>query len=373
MKKKMYNYLMIYLYKGDNLEKIPKVTSKPNIVYLDPPYGTKNNNLIYKDGKIMDEWLKFFIVRLKEIKKIIQPNSVIYTSIGHEEVANAKNALDLIFGRKAFVSLMPRMTINVAKTTKTISRINDFLLVYKTGRVEFEGLAIDTASYRLEDEFVKERGKYQLRRLDYNTFKYSGVQDTKIVFNDIEYFPGSKQSFSERKEVALSKDWCWLWSDARIKFAIENGYIINKNGFLYKKTYTKSSIIGSKKQGFEVKNYARTKPITSLHYSSQIFSNNSPKTEIEKLFSYPKSDVLINDLFIRPKFKKKIILDPFAGTGTSGIVAHQLGIEAHLIQIEEEVSSNSEIYIKHGIKNIFNLTKKILLKKVGKDLVVYED
>lgn len=365
---------MIKLYKGDNLKimnKLFELGNKYNIIYLDPPYNTKNNKLIYHDKfeEKNSSWYSFFNERIKIIKKILDNNSVIYVSIGHEELANAKKILDNAFSKNGFVAIMPRITNKVSKTTKTISRINDFLLIYKRGDVLFRGIEINTDSYKYTDQHVKKRGKYQLRRLDYKNFSYSKSLDFEIKFDLNYYYPNDKKSFQYRNKNHEEKDWCWLWSKKRVDFAIDNDFLEEKKGKLYKKTYTKCNII--KKGGvYSLEYLKRTKPFTSLELTDKKYSNTHAKTDIEKMFSYPKSENLIKFLFDLPLFDKKNILDPFAGSGTSAIVSSKSKFNCDLIQISESTRKSSLPYAR-GYKNIFELTKAIL-KKWNVEVKIYE-
>ncbi|WP_342268475.1 DNA methyltransferase [Spiroplasma endosymbiont of Aspidapion aeneum] len=358
--------IVIRLYKGDNLDIIPTIKEKPNIVYLDPPYNTKNSKLIYHDVfNNPNEWKEGFEKRVIEIKKIIQYKSVIYVSIGIEELGNAKVVMDNVFGINSCVAVMPRRTCSTAKTTNRISKINDFVLVYVTGNIAFQKKAIDKSVYKLKDEHFEKRGFYHLRRLDYKDFLYSASSDFGIDYKGVTYYPsGDIQSWRDRKERHFLKDWCWLWSANKINFAIENDFIVFKNNRVYKKTYTNCKIDSECKSNYKIVYEDRSQPISSIDLLDKRFvGENSTKTETDSLFAYRKSNKLIKFLFELPILEHKVVLDPYAGSGVSAIISNELGIDCILIQKSEKIKENKGRSENFNYEDIFDITKAILKER----------
>lgn len=362
---------MIKLYKGDNAEILANKINNDtfNIVYLDPPYNTHNGNMSYTDNQ--KDWKGFFKKRLVLIKKLLEKDAVIFTSIGNEELANAKLVLDEIFGKNSFVAIMPRLTNKVSKTTQLISRINDFVIINKVGKVVFNGKKINFASsYKLKDEHFSKRGFYQLRRLDYNDFKYSKRMDFPVFFQNKSYYPDNFGSFRLRKQNFKQNDWCWLWSEAKINFAIKADYLEVKNGKLCKKTYTKCEIFKNK-NAYSLKYKERTQPYSSLDLTHLSYINYNREAFEDSDFTYPKNSSLIKFLFELPRFSNKKILDPFAGTGVSGVIANKMGAKCTLIQLSEKTKSKSNLNF-NGFKDIFDLTKDNLQKEQIINLEIHE-
>ena len=363
-----------FLYKGDNKEVLKKKEIKPNLIYMDPPYNTWNETLTYYDKDTSSNWRKNFENLIKEIKKQAEINSTYFISIGTEELANVILTLEKILGKKSIIAIMPRRTHSGHKTSKTISLQHDFVVVAKTGVVNFNGVELDTKSYKNKDKHFKERGLYQLRRVDYKDFKWSESLDCEIKLRDNVFYPGgvSKNKWIQRKKNHSLKDWAWIWSKEKIKFAYENDFLIVKDGKLYKKTYTKALIKRIEKGKYEIEILKRTKNMDSLHLTQKEYSLKKSKTKPESLFDYPKSDKLITDLISLPKNKKKIILDPFGGTGTTAISAWEINAdEVHIIQRSEKTIENSQAH-KDGFKDVYDLTKanieqrtKIKIKEIN--------
>jgi adenine-specific DNA-methyltransferase len=106
---------------GDNLKSLksllPNYSGKIKCIYIDPPYNTGNESWIYSDnvnspmlqewlGKMVDKedltrhdkWLCMMLPRLKLLKELLSEDGVLYVSIGDDEVASLTLLLDEVFG-----------------------------------------------------------------------------------------------------------------------------------------------------------------------------------------------------------------------------------------------------------------------------------
>ncbi len=350
----------IYLHKGDNNQVLKKTDQiNPNIIYMDPPYNTWNSSLLYSDSTPSSDWQNNFEILIRNLKTISQKNCTFFISIGVEELANVIHTVKKILGRKSIISVMPRRTHSGHKTSKTILLQHDFVVVAKKGNVEFNGIDFNLDAYKLTDEYVDDRGKYQKRRLDYKTFKWSKSLDYKIKFENKIFYPGgvTNEGWKERKENHTSRDWCWLWSEKRVEFAIKEGFLIFDGKYVYKKTYTKAQISKDENGCYYVENMKRTKKVDSLNFVDNAYALKKSRTNPEMLFDYPKSDELVEDLLSLPKVNEMIVLDPFGGTGTTAIASNKLNAkEVHIIQMSEKPLKNSPAE-KAGYKDIYELTK----------------
>ena len=109
-----YNFLL----EGDNLHSLKLLEKthkgKIDVIYIDPPYNTKNKDFIYDDCKIGDDdgfrhskWLSFMAERLAIAKKLLTDRGVVFISIDDNEQAALKMLCDEIFGEYSFVALIP--------------------------------------------------------------------------------------------------------------------------------------------------------------------------------------------------------------------------------------------------------------------------
>ncbi|WP_236640045.1 site-specific DNA-methyltransferase [Helicobacter pylori] len=345
------------LIKGDNLDalKILKqsYSEKIKMIYIDPPYNTKNENFIYGDdfsqsneeilktldyskekldyiknlfgSKCHSGWLSFMYPRLLLAKDLLKQDGVIFISIDDNECAQLKLLCDEIFGEGNFVAEMPRLTKKAGKSTNQIAKNHDYVLCYQKNSINFKQIDIDENDYPLKDEFYNERGGYKLNQnLDYNSLQYNKKMDYEIVIGNEKFYAGGLETYTERQKGNFGTiDWVWRWSKAKFDFGLANGFIEVKNNRIYTKTYTKAKISDSKP--YKIEYFNRTKNISSIEFLDNKYSNDMSNKKLQSIFNvknifdYSKPVELISFLIDQTTEKGDIILDFFAG---SGITAH---------------------------------------------------
>lgn len=343
------------LIKGDNLDalKILKqsYSEKIKMIYIDPPYNTKNDSFIYSDdfsqsneeilktldyskekldyitnlfgSKCHSGWLSFMYPRLLLAKDLLKQDGVIFISIDDNECAQLKLLCDEIFGEGNFVAEMPRLTKKAGKSTNQIAKNHDYVLCYQKNSINFKQIDIDENDYPLKDEFYNERGGYKLNQnLDYNSLQYNKKMDYEIVISNEKFYAGGLETYTERQKGNFGTiDWVWRWSKAKFDFGLANGFIEVKNNRIYTKTYTKAKISDSKP--YKIEYFNRTKNISSIEFLDNKYSNDISNKKLQSIFNvknifdYSKPVELISFLIDQTTEKGDIILDFFAGSGTT--------------------------------------------------------
>ncbi|WP_120914914.1 site-specific DNA-methyltransferase [Helicobacter pylori] len=343
------------LIKGDNLDalKILKqsYSEKIKMIYIDPPYNTKNDNFIYGDdfsqsneevlkqldyskekldyiknlfgSKCHSRWLSFMYPRLLLAKDLLKQDGVIFISIDDNEAAQLKLLCDEIFGEGNFVAEMPRLTKKAGKSTNQIAKNHDYVLCYQKNSINFKQIDINENDYSLKDEFYNERGGYKLNQnLDYNSLQYNKKMDYEIVIGNEKFYAGGLETYTERQKGNFGTiDWVWRWSKAKFDFGLANGFVEVKNNRIYTKTYTKAKISDSKP--YKIEYFNRTKNISSIEFLDNKYSNDMSNKKLQSIFNvknifdYSKPVELINFLIEQTTEKGDIILDFFAGSGTT--------------------------------------------------------
>ncbi|GAA9060444.1 site-specific DNA-methyltransferase [Helicobacter pylori] len=343
------------LIKGDNLDALKilrqSYSEKIKMIYIDPPYNTKNENFIYSDdfsqsneeilktldyskekldyitnlfgSKCHSGWLSFMYPRLLLAKDLLKQDGVIFISIDDNECAQLKLLCDEIFGEGNFVAEMPRLTKKAGKSTNQIAKNHDYVLCYQKNSINFKQIDIDESDYPLKDEFCNERGGYKLNQnLDYNSLQYNKKMDYEIVISNEKFYAGGLETYTERQKGNFGTiDWVWRWSKAKFDFGLANGFIEVKNNRIYTKTYTKAKISDSKP--YKIEYFNRTKNISSIEFLDNKYSNDMSNKKLQSIFNiknifdYSKPVELISFLIDQTTEKGDIILDFFAGSGTT--------------------------------------------------------
>ncbi len=343
------------LIKGDNLDALKilrqSYSEKIKMIYIDPPYNTKNDSFIYSDdfsqsneeilktldyskekldyiknlfgSKCHSGWLSFMYPRLLLAKDLLKQDGVIFISIDDNEAAQLKLLCDEIFGEGNFVAEMPRLTKKAGKSTNQIAKNHDYVLCYQKNSINFKQIDIDESDYPLKDEFYNERGGYKLNQnLDYNSLQYNKKMDYEIVISNEKFYAGGLETYTERQKGNFGTiDWVWRWSKAKFDFGLANGFVEVKNNRIYTKTYTKAKISDSKP--YKIEYFNRTKNISSIEFLDNKYSNDMSNKKLQSIFNvknifdYSKPVELISFLIDQTTEKGDIILDFFAGSGTT--------------------------------------------------------
>ena len=236
---------------GDNLialkALLPQYAGKIKCIYIDPPYNTGNEGWVYNDNVNSpmikewlgnqvgsddltrhDKWLCMMTPRMQLLRDLLSNDGAIFISIDDNALSYLRNICDEIFGEHNFVAALPRITKKAGKTTGSIAKNNDYVVVYKRDEnLELADIEIDDDSYELEDEYVETRGKYKLTQtLDYGSIQYSPSLDYEIEIDGHVFRPGgaSLKEMEERQIRNPKSDWCWRWSPKLYEFGLENGF-----------------------------------------------------------------------------------------------------------------------------------------------------
>jgi adenine-specific DNA-methyltransferase len=203
--------------------------------------------------------------------------------------------------------------------------------------------------YKLTDEFVNQRGRYYITQLNKNSLQYSDGLNYPITGPDgIDIWPGG--GFED-------KVWIWRWSKEKVEWGSRNGFIVFKKTTEGKyKVYTKSYEYVDNDGNFIVRN----NPYSSLEFITKEYANFNATPELEKIFdgrkvfSFPKSVLFIVEILKMINTKSTLILDFFAGSGTT---AHAV------INLNREDGGNRK-YILVEMGDHFNTVLKPRIEKV---------
>ncbi|MCL6259541.1 site-specific DNA-methyltransferase [Aquiflexum sp. TKW24L] len=312
-----------FLIEGDNFHSLTVLhqthQGKIDLIYIDPPYNTgKENEFLYNDryvdisdGYRHSKWLSFMWKRLDLAKGLLKSTGAIFISIDDNEIAQLKLLCQEIFGEENFVAQFVRK--NKAGSGHDSGQVAvefDYMLCFAKNKAElkFAKEKLDVESdkkYRLSDSQVDHRGKYYLRDLDYRG-SYSESMDYVVTAPDgTEMLSGGR----------FGKPNTWRWNQDKLKWGIENDFIV------FKKTNKQWKVYIKQYQFVDNLNRRRER---QLPYRALIqFLNSEGSQELnevvsQSIFKFPKPIGLIRfciDLF---QSKDITVLDFFAGSGTTG-------------------------------------------------------
>lgn len=345
-----YNFLL----EGDNLHSMHLLekthVGKVDIIYIDPPYNTgaksadSNGSFIYNDS-IVDhsdryrhsKWLSFMNSRLQIARKLLSSKGVIFISIGKEEVAQLKLLCDEIFGEENCLGQIVRRSKTTSFRGNYFALRVDYILCYSSGREapdKFMDL-VDPKKYtKIEKhgsrkgEMYKDDTAFYLSTLETrpNQRYYIECPDGELVIPPGKSFPINCVDGS--KALPEPNDGVWRWELSQ--------YLSKKDFLVFKKTKRSPLLTSSGEK-------AKWNIYTKSYYLDKVQNGNIPTelfleqinrkgtAELKKLdikFTFPKPSSLIKYLIeITNKDKNILILDFFAGSGTTGHAVAQLNQE----------------------------------------------
>lgn len=386
---------------GDNLEVLKLLQSSYlnsiKMIYIDPPYNT-GNDFVYTDdfadgiahykevtgqatksnpetaGRYHTNWLNMMYPRLKLARNLLTDDGVIFISIDDNEQANLKKLCDEVFGEDNFVAEFPRVTKKGGKSTATYAKNHDYIVVYLKNSYEssITGIQHLDEGFKYKDQYFEQRGAYKLNQtLDYNTLQYNKTMDYPLEINGETFVPGGSVEEQKKRHAGIhgKHDWVWRWSKSLFDFGYKNDWIVvSKTGRIYTKTYANASIEKNINGDYYVEYKNRTKPVSTLDFVENKYSNDNSNKEITALmgtalFDYVKPSILIKQIMSTCTKRDSIILDFFSGSATTAHAVMQLNAEDGgnrkfiCVQLPEKTDEQSEAY-KAGYKTICEIGKE---------------
>ncbi|EIZ1282669.1 site-specific DNA-methyltransferase [Vibrio vulnificus] len=314
---------------GDNLLALKALeqeyAGKVKCVFIDPPYNTGSAFEHYDDGIEHSIWLTLMRDRLEIIRNLLSDDGSLWITVDDNEAHYLKVMCDEIFGRPNFIanaiwekSDSPRMD------AQFFSSRHDHLLVYAKNLDE-------TKWNRLSSEVPKHYNKVdeQGRRYYLKPLRAMGGQGDSREARPTLYYPIVAPDGTEVWPVRQDgTDGAWRWTSSKVEAESERIEWINgKNGW-----------------SVNYRIYAEdnpTRPVETIWFNADVGSNRSSKAEVKKLtpkqkpFGTPKPEKLLERIIHIASQPGDIILDSFAGSGTTGAVAHKMGRRWIMVELGE--------------------------------------
>ncbi|EMH3046199.1 site-specific DNA-methyltransferase [Campylobacter jejuni] len=377
--------------KGDNLHALKLLKSayyeKIKMIYIDPPYNTKNDKFIYNDDFVKEHkkllievglleiteegeeirseilnffintrgdrshsaWLGFMLSRLKLARDLLREDGVIFISIDDNEQANLKILCDEIFGEENFLHCLSVVDkLNGNDNSSGMIETNEYCLLYAKNIDYFDiGVLpiddennewkIDEKGWWKEGGGLKATGEESNRENRPNLFFPIYINEKNLTFSLVK----SEEFSYKLLPITNKEEKRWYWNKEK--------FIIEKDDVIIKKTKDGYSLY--KKQRPSLGDLPSKRGKTTFYHPS--YSTDNSDKEIKKLFyglkvfTYSKSKNLIKDfIYLANTNQNDIILDFFAGSGTTAQAVMELNAEDNgnrkfiLVQLDEKIDEN---------------------------------
>ena len=329
---------------GDNLHALksllPVYAGKVDCIFIDPPYNTGNEGWSYNDrvnAPMINEWLKdnpigiedglrhdkwcaMMWPRLKLLHELLSETGVIFICIDDNELERLKTLTTDIFGEENHLATFVWETKRAARGVPPLSMVmanHEYILCFAKTEFRFKGLERDETEFSNPDN--DPRGLWRSESI-----RATGAQDN--WFDIIE--PKTSNKYSGN----------WAFSKNRIEEMIKENLIIfprKTDGTPRQKKFIDSYLNETKALTTHLGWYSTENSTKDL---MSIFNGN-------KVFNFPKPLELVEFFINQATNEKSIILDSFAGSGTTAHAVLKANKEDGgnrkfiLVEMEEDIAS----------------------------------
>ena len=395
---KPYNFLL----EGDNLHSLYLLEKthqgKIDVIYIDPPYNTGNDDFIYDDNYIdksdlfaHSKWLSFMNERLKLARALLSDDGFIMISIDDNEIAQLKLLCDEIFDENNLISIHHVQVRYAQKSLadgKPVKPVVEYILIYAKNS---DKLVLNLP----EEDYTDEKFAYEIRELSTGEI---------IKYNDglelIVFKPG--QWCIEKKEPSLKRlKETWISGTIYTKMSygqvvrkyLEPRYNIDGTGCLYKvigrgddglgyRYYVGPQKIGATRckmySGMPIDRVEDVKsgkakrkvPLSNFYNYAADFGNIVNEGGIAFNSGKKPIKMLKNLISYFPRKNNVTILDFFAGSGSTAEAVMELNQEDEGSR-RFILCTNNELTLKNQI-NYF-IIKELVGKKPPKNTIAYTE
>jgi adenine-specific DNA-methyltransferase len=404
------------LIEGENLEVLRVLQKsyygKVKMIYIDPPYNTGNDSFVYPDdysetldeyqkrtgeknaaghlnkqslwkknskesGQYHSAWLSMMYPRLYLARNLLRDDGVIFISIDDNEVANLKLLCDEVFGAENFVAqLAVQLNPRGRHLDKFVAKTHESILVFVKDEINIDAINGLEKEGRMVDEYKRTDAKGQFRPL--------GLRNRNQAFNPITrrklYYPlyvnpengsvsltnGNSYTIEVWPDAPDGTKTCWTWGTDKV----------SKESFLLFAEQTSDEWrIFRKDYLFDEDGELAKTLAKSLWTDSEITNDYGRKAVKDLLGSavmdFPKSPELLTKIIQMGANKESLILDFFAGSGTTAQAVMELNLEdggnrqCICVQMPEVLEESSEAY-KAGYRSIADITRARINKVIAK-------
>jgi DNA modification methylase len=335
------------LVQGDNLEALkallPYYGGQVKCIYIDPPYNTGNEGWVYNDnvsspemrawlGQVVgkeaedlsrhDKWLCMMYPRLRLLRDFLRDDGVVAVSISDVAVQLLKMLMNEIYGERNFIAEVIVETNVRGQTYKAIARTHEYLLIYgRSDAVDLAEISDANRAFPYKDS----RGGYELWELRNRNPRFNRSNRPNLFFplyadpvafeKDHHHLTIVRTSDSQLEIFPIDSDGtdgCWRWSQELIKKKsldsrapdLVGRMVRGGKWTVYQRARKNTKSAKSIFKGSEYLNEAGTTLLTSMGLRGR--------------FDHPKPLGLIRTIAELTTEDGDLIMDSFAGSGTTG-------------------------------------------------------
>ena len=310
---------------GDNLLALKALeqeyAGKVKCVFIDPPYNTGSAFTHYDDGVEHSIWLSLMRDRLEIIRRLLAEDGSLWITIDDNEAHYLKVLCDEVFGRSNFITSVVWQKIYTTKNTaKHFSGMHDYILVYgknaeKWQRNDLPRTSKQDDAYKNPDN--DHRGPWKATPIQARNYYSKGLYSMESPSGRVIEGPpkGTYWRISEDKFLGMQADNRIWWGEKGDNAPAQKRFLTEVQGGVVPSTWWSHDEAG---HNAEAKNELR-----------------AVSADADEMFITPKPERLIKRILEVASKPGDLVLDSFAGSGTTGAVAHKMGRRWIMIELGE--------------------------------------
>lgn len=406
---------------GDNLEVLKLLqksyNKKVKMIYIDPPYNT-GQDFVYKDdfkdniknykaitgqldeegknitnnpetsGRYHTDWLNMMYPRLKLARNLLSDDGVVFISLDDNEIANLRKICDELFGEENFVTqLVWEKKKKGTFLSNTITSVKEYVFVYAKYKYQFSGLIGEINSSQETYPCVNASNKREVRRIPpgiaskYREKNHFLPKGSTISVSTMDLVLHSNLVIKDgvlAEELVIEGNW-------RYRQDLMEEYALNKELYITQDLYLRRIVNEPREKtlkdllprvGEDEESTHKSLDINNL-FADGWGSNEDGEEELRQLLEakglmdFPKPRKLIEKLCVSIRDTDAIVLDFFAGAGTTAhAVMHLNSLDKGnrkfiMVQLPESCDEKTEAY-KTGYKTIAEISKERIRRSAAK-------
>jgi len=319
------------LIRGDNLLALKALEAefagKVKCVFIDPPYNTGSAFTHYDDGLEHSIWLGLMRDRLEIIRRLLADDGSLWITIDDNEAHYLKVLCDEVFGRSNFVAnVVWQKTLTRRNDARALSNAHDHVLVYAKSLDKFLINKLDSSD--------KQRATYQNRdkdpRGDWLAVPFHAPNIRPNLTYEIVTPSG--------RSLWPPKGRCWSTTKERFDVLVADNRIyfgLDGNGMAQRKKFWSES--ENKMVPWTWWGYEEAGDNREANREAKAISELSG---IDQKFDTPKPEKLLKLIVEIATNPGDLVLDSFAGSGTTGAVAHKMGRRWIMVELGEHCQTH---------------------------------
>lgn len=328
---------------GDNLLALraleQEFVGKVKCVFIDPPYNTGAAFSQYEDGIEHSLWLSLMRDRLELIRRLLSPQGSFWATLDDNEAHYFKVLGDEVFGRDCFIADIAWQKRDGPPNDRKIGSIHDHILVWGRERTSSSKKTVAEERFNLMPRTEKADAQYQVftepdgpdprgpfRKIDTTANGKGGRYVESLYYPIVNPYTN--------KEVWPRKGTCWRHSKEEMeRLQADRRLFWGAKGTAT--TPMRKLFKSEAKAGMSAPSIW-TELALNQHASSEMEALFGEKA----FFETPKPEALLSRIIHIATNYGEIVLDSFAGSGTTGAVAHKMGRRWLMVELGEHANTH---------------------------------